>query len=106
MVAVVAANIPDLIDVDRAIEMLIAHHGQPGYRSLMDKCLEVVCHDFEDFLAKPQFLNVSKNVLKAILGRDDLCAEEALVYESAKKWFTHEPATRKESLEVMSALMD
>eukprot|EP01092_Planopodium_desertum_P002966 TRINITY_DN1505_c1_g1_i1.p1 TRINITY_DN1505_c1_g1~~TRINITY_DN1505_c1_g1_i1.p1 ORF type:complete len:594 (-),score=153.05 TRINITY_DN1505_c1_g1_i1:52-1833(-) len=84
---------PELIGIKSTsslLELSLKHYTKE-MQPLIDKCNEMICQQFEEILKKPDFFNMSKDVLKGILARDDVAAEERDIYEGVKRWVFHSP---------------
>jgi len=61
----------------------------------------MLCQEFEEIMKKPDFFSISKDVLKGILSRDDVGADEKEIFEGVKKWISHSPDRAKDLDEML-----
>eukprot|EP01092_Planopodium_desertum_P003714 TRINITY_DN1701_c0_g2_i3.p1 TRINITY_DN1701_c0_g2~~TRINITY_DN1701_c0_g2_i3.p1 ORF type:complete len:373 (+),score=85.50 TRINITY_DN1701_c0_g2_i3:77-1120(+) len=54
----------------------------------------MICHQFDEISTSEDFVNMSVNVLKGILARNDVSADEGEIFECVKRWISHDETKR------------
>merc|ERR1711974_492491 len=99
----ITPELSDLTGTSQLLEKVLENYSKE-MEPLVDKCNAMLCEQFSTIYKKEDFCSMSKDLLKGILERDDVAAEEKEIFDALKKWINHKPEREKYLEELLSLI--